>query len=33
MNRKFDYLWLALLRDKGWLPNFIREFIDWIRYL
>jgi len=23
---------LTLLRDKSWLPDFLVDFIDWLRY-
>jgi len=26
------YWKLTLLRDNHWMPNFIREIIDWLRY-
>lgn len=29
-----EWLWLklSLLRDRPWMPYWIRECIDWIRY-
>lgn len=32
IRRPFDYLWLALLRDNDWMPRFIVNCIDYIRY-
>ena len=30
--KKKIYWQLTLLRDKGWMPNFIVSIIDWFRY-
>jgi hypothetical protein len=30
--KEFIYYHLTLLRDKPYLPQFIINFIDWLRY-
>jgi hypothetical protein len=30
--KDFIYTQLTYFRDHSWLPNFIVNFIDWIRY-
>ncbi len=30
--KRYIYFHLSLIRDKSWLPEFIINIIDWLRY-